>query len=86
MLTNDKRITILCGHYGTGKTNVAVNTGSCQFGCTVFGAEVGVYDVKVCDHDPFPLCSEMQRVVHGNVGFAGAVVSGKKRQSFMIHN
>ena len=26
MLTNDKRITILCGHYGTGKTNVAVNT------------------------------------------------------------
>ena len=25
MLTNDKRITILCGHYGTGKTNVAVN-------------------------------------------------------------
>ena len=22
---NDKRITILCGHYGTGKTNVAVN-------------------------------------------------------------
>ena len=26
MLTNNKRITILCGHYGTGKTNVAVNT------------------------------------------------------------
>ena len=25
MLTNQKRITILCGHYGTGKTNVAVN-------------------------------------------------------------
>ena len=25
MPTNDKRITILCGHYGTGKTNVAVN-------------------------------------------------------------
>ncbi len=25
MLMNDKRITILCGHYGTGKTNVAVN-------------------------------------------------------------
>lgn len=25
MLTNEKRITILCGHYGTGKTNVAVN-------------------------------------------------------------
>ena len=25
MLTNNKRITILCGHYGTGKTNVAVN-------------------------------------------------------------
>ena len=25
MLTNDKRITILCGHYGTGKTNAAVN-------------------------------------------------------------
>lgn len=25
MLTNDKRMTILCGHYGTGKTNVAVN-------------------------------------------------------------
>ena len=22
---NDKRVTILCGHYGTGKTNVAVN-------------------------------------------------------------
>ena len=25
MLHNDKRLTILCGHYGTGKTNVAVN-------------------------------------------------------------
>ena len=25
MLTNQKRISILCGHYGTGKTNVAVN-------------------------------------------------------------
>lgn len=25
MLINQKRITILCGHYGTGKTNVAVN-------------------------------------------------------------
>ena len=25
MLVNQKRITILCGHYGTGKTNVAVN-------------------------------------------------------------
>lgn len=25
MLINNKRITILCGHYGTGKTNVAVN-------------------------------------------------------------
>ena len=25
MLTKQKRITILCGHYGTGKTNVAVN-------------------------------------------------------------
>ena len=24
-MLNDKRITILCGHYGTGKTNVAVN-------------------------------------------------------------
>ncbi|MBQ4332720.1 MAG: hypothetical protein IJC33_02955 [Clostridia bacterium] len=25
MLHNNKRLTILCGHYGTGKTNVAVN-------------------------------------------------------------
>ena len=25
MLTSDKRLIILCGHYGTGKTNVAVN-------------------------------------------------------------
>lgn len=25
MLVNQKRLTILCGHYGTGKTNVAVN-------------------------------------------------------------
>ena len=41
---NDKRITILCGHYGTGKTNVAVNY---ALALAATGATVTVADLDI---------------------------------------
>ena len=43
-------------------------------------------NVQISNADLFAFICKEQGVVDGNVGFAGAVVSGKKRQSFMIHN
>ena len=43
-MNTDKRITILCGHYGTGKTNVAVN---CALALAGAGESVTVADLDI---------------------------------------
>ena len=43
-MNTDKRVTILCGHYGTGKTNVAVN---CALALAGAGESVTVADLDI---------------------------------------
>ena len=45
----------------------------------ILGAEVGVYDVQVCNTDLFPFPCKMQGIVDGDVCFTAAVMTCKKR-------
>ena len=56
-----------------------------QFRRAVLGPEVGIDDIQIRDGRLLSLPRQQKGVVDGDVGLAGAVVSGKKRNTFMIH-
>ena len=65
---NYKRVTLLCGHYGSGKTNVAVNM---AFDLAKKGKKAAVADLDI-EHDG--VASRRQLLAHDRRGDQSEII------------